>query len=507
MLICGNFVLGGVPLQSFCGAADLIPTGGFQMKKLIKKAVTVILACVMAFGTVNCLAVEGKQYYDYGTYVVLGDSVASGHNDLVYIDSEFKRVEASYGAYVADELGVEYIPMACPGTRTIDMRYMLEDDYPADEYLFHDAHDVEVMKQRIPEYRKAISEAGLITLGVGGNDFGTFLTWVVADELEKQNTCDEYVKALRELLEQGGADDDMLANLDKAVELAKAMGAMPELVKVLPQALKYGVENFKKNWDIVIEDILALNPDVKLLVIGMFDNGVKNDEDAAASEEGSLIPSIGQTIVDLANKPMKEGAEKYGYTFVDTTGTVCDTYHPKPEGYRHIADKILEALPDARFPYTDVAEGSEYYNDVEFIYTHGIMNGITDTEFGLDSSLTRAALAQAIYNIAGAPTVASDMTFNDIESSDAAYNAAVWAVDKGILSAKNGGFSPDGEITVTDFALSLVKLSFAGKLNLVKAAKTIAMAFNIIKEFGFASFNTTLTRAQAAQRLVDYCSI
>ena len=98
------------------------------MKKFMKKSVTIILACIMAFSAVTCFAADGKQYYDYGTYVLLGDSVASGHNDLVYIDSEFKRVEDSYGAYVADELGVEYIPMACPGTRTIDMRYMLEDD-------------------------------------------------------------------------------------------------------------------------------------------------------------------------------------------------------------------------------------------------------------------------------------------------------------------------------------------------------------------------------------------
>lgn len=478
------------------------------MKKFMKKAITIILTCVMAFGAVNCFAADGKQYYDYGTYVVLGDSVASGHNDLVYVDSEFKRVDDSYGAYVADELGVEYLPMACPGTRTIDMRYMLEDDFPADDYLFHDAHDVEVMKTRIPEYRKAISEAGLITLGVGGNDFGTFLTWVIADELEKYESCADYVKALRDLMEQGGADNDILANLDKAIELAKLMGAMPELMQVLPKAIKYGIENFAKNWDIVIEDILALNPDVKLLVIGMFDNGVKNEEDAAASEAGTTVPSIGQMVVDAANTPMKEGAKKYGYTFVDTTGTICDTYHPKKEGYRHIADRILEALPDARFPYTDVAKDSEYYSDVEFMYTHGYMSGLTDTEFGLDAAFTKAALAQTLYNIAGAPTVDTEnVTFSDIDSSDPTFNAAVWATTNGVLSAKDGKFSPDSEITVFDLVSSLVKLSFAGNLVIAKVVRTLVLAFNIIKDFGFASFNTVLTRAQAAQRLVEYCGL
>ena len=72
------------------------------MKRFISRAVAVILTCVLAFGSAVCFAADGtesadaKKYYDYGTYVLLGDSVASGHNDLVYVDSEFKRVENSY---------------------------------------------------------------------------------------------------------------------------------------------------------------------------------------------------------------------------------------------------------------------------------------------------------------------------------------------------------------------------------------------------------------------------
>ena len=321
------------------------------MKRFISRAVAVILTCVLAFSSAVCFAADStesadaKKYYDYGTYVLLGDSVASGHNDLVYVDSEFKRVENSYGAYVADALGVNYVPMACPGFRTIDIRYMLEDDYPGDDYLFHDSHNPEVMKSRIPEYRRAISQAGLITLGVGGNDFGTYLTWVIADILEKEGTCSKYVKALRDLLKENGIVND---KLDKIVELAKITDAMPELIRVLPRALKYGVENFFENWNHVIEDIYALNPDVQLLVIGMFDTSVKSDAGATDTEESkddSQSINLGQMVVDIANKPMKEGAEKYGYIFVDTTGTTCDTYHPTAAGHRHIADRILDALP------------------------------------------------------------------------------------------------------------------------------------------------------------------
>ena len=42
---------------------------------------------------------------------------------------------------------------------------------------------------------------------------------------------------------------------------------MPELVRVLPKALKYGLENFFENRNYVIEDILVPNPDVKPLVV------------------------------------------------------------------------------------------------------------------------------------------------------------------------------------------------------------------------------------------------
>lgn len=271
--------------------------------------------------------------------------------------------------------------------------------------------------------------------------------------------------------------------------------------------MKYGLENFFENWNHVIEDIYALNPDVQLMVIGMFDNGVKNEDDAAASEAGGQGLNLGQLVVDMANTPMKEGAEKYGYIFVDTTGTICDTYHPKAVGHRHIADRILEALPDATFPYTDVAQDSKYFDSIEFMYRKGYMLGTSDTQFSPDAALTRAAFAQALYGIAGTPDVdIENASFSDIDISSSEIKAAVWAIDNGILTVTDGKFSPDGEVTIVDFAISMIRFSVSDGFNFAKLMKAVTMAFNLIKENGFASLSKSLTRAQSAQMLTSYCN-
>ncbi len=317
----------------------------FQMNKIIRKAISSILIPALIFGiSVNSSAETEKNYPDFCTYVLLGDSVASGYNDLTETVTEFTRIDYSYGAIVADTIGADYIPMACPGFRTIEMRYMLEDGFEGDDYLFHDAIDGEVMKTRIPEYRKNIAEAGLITLGIGGNDFGTFLMWVVTDIMEKDGICTPFVNAARKLLSENGTESDII---NSVIDLADTMDALPQLLVFLPVAVVYGIVNYVKNWDKMIEDIYELNPDANLMVIGMFDNSIKSQEDVEKSKNALIKFSIGQAIVDLANLPMKLSAAKYGYIFVDTTGTVCDTYHPTYEGHEHIASRIIESLPES----------------------------------------------------------------------------------------------------------------------------------------------------------------
>lgn len=444
------------------------------MKKILSISLSVILLLATISCAFNCSAdTYEKKYADYGSYVLLGDSVASGWSDVEHRETRFVRVEGSYGAHVADDLGVEYHPMACIGFRTTEMRYIFEDDFEGDRFLFYSV-DHEEMEWRIPLIRQAVAEAGLITLNVGGNDWGSYLGWHVLEEMDKfADKNEEFMIKAEEYLVNAGTEEDTIESL---IDLASLCGALPDIIKVLPSALKTGLDNYTTNWNYMIEDIYALNPDVTLLVIGMFDNMVHDQETADKNEAAALKLSLGQTIVDYANKPMIEGAEKYGYTFVDTTGTICEQNHPSAEGHRHIADKILEALPDMNFPYTDVAVDSEEYKAIEYMYQNGFMHGLTETCFGFDAPFTKGQLADTVYNVTGA---------SDIFNTD----------------------EPDAETSLIETVRVSFSMIQSKGLDFQQYLKAIILTLNLIMSNNVLNLNRSLTRAEAAVIIKGFIDI
>ena len=346
------------------------------MKKILKSSFAFMLVFAIITSTLTCFAIELNQEAvnehrgQFENYLLLGDSVASGYRDVMcdeddtynktYQETVYCRVPGSYAdvltkAIIEDDTMTAF---AAPGYRTVEIRYMLEDDFDeADDYMFHPAQLNAVGDAGSEEYRtaykKAVAEADLITLGVGGNDWGAYLGWVVSDIFEKENVADEYAEQLQGIIEGGTMDVETIKSLVEIVHLA---GALPELVATLPSALSDGLSNFYKNWDIMIQDIYDLNPDVTLMVLGMSDNSVKGKYYGYNGEEGEPISTdavtqseVVTTIVDfimtVGNTPMIEGAEKFGYTYVDTAGTTYVESHPDADGHIYIANKIIEALP------------------------------------------------------------------------------------------------------------------------------------------------------------------
>lgn len=448
------------------------------MKKFLRSslAVMLILALFASFSMVMAADTE-KTYYDYGSYVLLGDSIACGWSDIEERDTSFTRVEGSYGAFLADDLGVTLHPRACIGFRTLEMRYMFEDDYEGDRFMFYSIAQDRVDKE-IPAIRKEVAEAGLITLNVGGNDWGSYLGWHVYEEMDKfAETNKEFLDKARAYLESNGTDANTIEEL---IDIASLTGSLPQLVQILPGALKEGFERFVENWDYVIQDIYALNPDVTLVVIGMFDTALQDESMNEQTTEGVDIQALatkiqfGQMIVDYANKPMKEKADEYGYIFIDPVGTKCEKQHPSRAGHRHIADLILEALPDASFPYTDIDVKSNEYKIIETMYKKQYMTGVTETTFAPDAVLSKADLSNALSKIGN---VAADIA------------------------------GTDGDVKRMDIAKAVWDTVFSSATSPMKRFKTMVYVFKLLINDGKFDFSADVTRAQGASILYDYINL
>ena len=104
----------------------------------------------------------------------------------------------------------------------------------------------------------------------------------------------------------------------------------------------------------------------------------------------------------------------------------------------------------------DVPETEWYRPNVEYVALHGLMNGHTPTTFGPEENLTRAQLAQILYNKEGTPEGTAKSTFTDVKNSDWFCPAVTWAAEKGYVGGYGDGlFGPEDPITREQLAAIL----------------------------------------------------
>lgn len=93
--------------------------------------------------------------------------------------------------------------------------------------------------------------------------------------------------------------------------------------------------------------------------------------------------------------------------------------------------------------FTDVVEASYYYQPVKWAVELGITNGTSETTFSPDQLCTQSQIITFLWRAAGSPQPSA--TFDNIAQSSYYYNAALWAYEEGIISAKS--FLPDDPCT------------------------------------------------------------
>lgn len=108
---------------------------------------------------------------------------------------------------------------------------------------------------------------------------------------------------------------------------------------------------------------------------------------------------------------------------------------------------------------TDVSKDAWYHAAVDYAVEHGIMEGVSETEFSPNTEVTRAQAVQILYNLEGQPDISDEnlgYPYEDVNAEEWYGNAVYWARITGVATGYGDGtFQPGDNITRQEFAQML----------------------------------------------------
>lgn len=508
--------------------------------KHTRRIISIALALILAFTLcVPALAADtGKKYEPYRVYTCLGDSVAAGYGTTGYnVPPLCAQQPNAYHTLLANALGADLRQFGWGGFRSHEIRHMIDPDYSITDWTYADncagfVHE-EDLAARQDAYIKGVEDADILTINIGSNDlFGDALGEVFR-VLYAEPDSNETLDKIKENLKNSG---NLGAAFVQLMEFAQSIGKLNEVLNVAVKAFYRSYETFKVNFDAIVKSVYERNPDVTLVIIGMF-----NPLKTLSINEGDLV-KVGKAadpLMLLMNNYMKNGckySDKYIYVDVkdvelhdiafkqdDFWSAYLAAVHPTDEGHIYMTNQILNALPErGTLPFTDVPSDAWYYDDLYYAWFHGMVKGTSDTTFSPNATSTRAQAVTMLYRIAGEPDV-SGLTepFSDVADNFWGRDAIIWGYNEGIIKGFTATtFGPDAELTRAQFVTMLYRYAgspesgsdlstvtdAAAVADCYRAAVAWAVEQGIIKGFEDGSFRPDLpiSRAQLAVILARY---
>lgn len=384
-------------------------------------ALLLVLQLTLPF-SIHAQAEEMVDTNETVNYLALGDSLAAGMN-------EKSEIGFGYTDYIAKSYGEEMGPIqfnkgfAYPGYTTVNV---LED---IQKNVTKPLYDLNGLSQATTTIQEAIKQADFITLSVGAND--------VLKNVSRSETGEFTFDA---------------AGIFK------------------------GIQEVAVNYEKIFAEIYKLNPEVDILVMGLYNPYPYLQDEAIQTQLNTLVSTM--------NNSLKAVVEKNDGYFSDVTeliGSNVAAYLPNPQnihlsavGYEAVAANMLtdyfaailvqiEEVLDELFPvgedyFTDISNhGSKDY--INLAYASGFMNGYEDGTFKPNTEMTRAQVLSVISRAFGL-TATKPAPFKDISHyAQKTQDEIAAAYEAGLVKENDGYFNPQGKITRSQLALILTRLS------------------------------------------------
>ena len=387
-------------------------------------ALLLVLQLVLPFST----NVQAKGTEEPLNYLALGDSLAAGMN-------ENYEIGYGYADYIAIQYADEVNPIqfnkgfSFPGYTTVNVLNDIKANVTKNIY------DLSGASQTTTTIQHAIEQADLITLSVGAND--------------------------------------VLKYVDRS-ESGRFTFDLPAVLQT--------IQTVSANYEEIFAEIKKINPEADVVVMGLY-NPFPYLQDAA-------IQTQLNTLVSTMNNTIKAVVEKNGGIFSEVADIIASNhlkYLPNPNnvhlseaGYEIVAQKIKSdyltaILNDIENDVNNIddivtEEGidMDYFPDItkhwarEYIntaYNLGILKGYDDGTFKPNVSMSRVQVVSVLARAFDLKATTS-APFKDISQYDQQIQSEIAAAyEAGLIKENGGSFNPKGELTRTQLALMLLRLS------------------------------------------------
>lgn len=362
--------------------------------KIWKRLFCLLLSLVMILGTVSTVFAQtaqqspNKPNYEY--YVPMGTSITGGYRlpgdgtggTVGKPDGVFSN-EYTYAYLVGEEFDIdEHYSGALLGSRTLEYRMLLEEDFPEEDVDNYNniwvgprcGNDYDHLHNELgPTYRENLAKADIISVEIGLNDVTSYAMCTLMTELEEQvkESGEEDIFAYLESIggEGGTIDSEEMLGI---LAIAQYLNPYEDILTKLSDYFIEGWEYYRTNFPIVLQDIREINPTADIFVIGVYNPlGYMLDHEITANENGNidiknLILRTGETlsldaeqttwlfnlmeeyVVGSQNIIMQDACRRNNATFVDIRGIdlsgSADGTHPYVAGHSFIAEHLADGI-------------------------------------------------------------------------------------------------------------------------------------------------------------------
>lgn len=301
--------------------------------------VSVLVSFALAFSMTPAAFAIGNDGEEVKTYVSLGASNVNGYGLRGYIPIDDETMDDaaldytikmgknvlgytsetpdSYPVLIANELGYDLEQLAISSMRAEELRILLDNEYMGDSYSEwrfvggDNWFDVATMltggnggvDELREDYQTKIANAELITVDIGVNNFGVYISYQMTTNHSLDNDLALIDPEFADEFEAGKAFVLDLIN-EYGPEDLSSLGDLDEFVNTLA----YALVGFCVNFDVVMEKIYQLNPDATVVAVS-----IQNLMDGLymsmpGSDETLPLGDLFGALVNAANLYIAEGS-------------------------------------------------------------------------------------------------------------------------------------------------------------------------------------------------------